>query len=137
MHKHFGLILLLLCGLSSANAQELSVSIDDSWARWQSDDELAVYMTLQSKHADQLLGITSPLAESSALYTHVVSNGSAQKRRVNNIELPAKLKVRLEPGGLHAILHNFAESPAAGQLLPLILRFGIAPPINLTTQVLE
>ena len=111
---------------ASTNGLSLSIAnvdIDDAWGQLQSDNSVAIYMLLVSKQADRLIGLSSALAGRAELHTHVTASDVLQTRPVTGIDLPAKMKVRLEPGGLHAVLLDMSEPLIPGQLIPLTLRF--------------
>ena len=134
-----GLVLLLLGSVmaqeSAQNVMAYNIGIDDAWGRWESDTELALYMRLSSERADRLIGLGSLLAGRAELHTHVVTSGIAQMRAVSGIDLPAGIKIRLEPGGLHGMLLDVQQP--AGRLIPVTLRFLNAGEISLRVEIRE
>lgn len=124
--------LVLCCWWSPVLAQDSAgVGVDDVWGQLQSDGTIAIYMTLTSKSGNRLIGMSSPVAGRIELKTHVTVRSVLQTRPVAGIDLPAGMKIRLEPGGLHAMLLDVNRPLTRGQLIPLTLRFLQGDEVNL------
>lgn len=122
--RWLGLVLCWWCLPALAqNSVSTGVGVDDAWGQLQSDGSIVVYMTLTSKSGDRLTGMSSPVASRIELNTHVTVRSVLQTRPVAGIDLPAGVKVRLEPDGLHAILLDVDRPLTRGQLIPLTLQF--------------
>ena len=82
------------------------------------------FMTIiGGQSADRVVSASSPAAAALELHTHVMNDGVAQMRAVSGIDVPAKGKVELKPGGLHIMLINLQAPLKAGDKIPLTLRF--------------
>lgn len=123
---------------SSPPAGERPAIVADAWARATPAGASmgAVYMTLRSAAEDRLIGAkVSPAVAARAELHQVVTDGRGQMtmRRVEAIELPAGVPVRLEPGASHLMLVDLARPLVAGDTLKATLRFEKAG--NMTVRV--
>ncbi|WP_034414795.1 copper chaperone PCu(A)C [Candidatus Photodesmus blepharus] len=85
----------------------------------------AVFFEIMS-FSDEVYTIVSAVTDvaSKAELHDVVKEGDVMKmRRMHNIELPAKGKVVLKPGGLHIMLYDLKERLVAGKEIDLKLVF--------------
>jgi cytochrome oxidase Cu insertion factor (SCO1/SenC/PrrC family)/copper(I)-binding protein len=88
-------------------------------------ERLAFYATLrnESARADALVGVASPTGRTASLHRMRSEDGMMRMEPVEVIPLPPGATVRLEPGGLHAMLEDLLTSPAAGDSLEVTFRF--------------
>jgi len=66
----------------------------------------AAFMQLQNQStttACELSGLKSPVAERVELHTHLMEDGMMKMRQIKKIDVPAKGKTVLKPGGLHVM----------------------------------
>lgn len=108
-----------------APATAPSVVIEHPWARPTAPRQSvgAAYMLLRSPGGDRLLGGSSPVAARVELHETRMEGDVMRMRAREVLDLPPGQAVTLAPGGLHVMLIGLAEPLAAGQRVPLTLRF--------------
>ena len=87
-----------------------------------------VYMDIinRGEHKDVLVGVSSPVAESVTMqFSADDGHGYKTMRPLDNqqILLPPKSRVRLQPGGMHLMLENLKQPLELGYEMPLKLEF--------------
>lgn len=121
-----------------AAAQTASVRAEQPWARATAPRQTVggVYVTLTSPVDDRLLGASSPVAGQAEVH-EMTMDGNVMKMRelADGLKLPAGQAVALAPGGLHVMLVDLKQPLAAGQVIPVQLRFEHAPPLDLQVRV--
>lgn len=103
-----------------------AVEVELPWARPTAPGAKVggAFMTLLGgQEADRVLSGSSPVAGVVELHTHSMAGGIARMRAVAAIEVPAKGRVELKPGGLHVMLIDLRAPLKAGDTVPLKLRF--------------
>jgi len=85
--------------------------------------------------ADRLLGIACACSQSAELHSMAMEGGVMKMRKLEAIDIPAKGKVALEPGGLHLMLIGLKAPLAEGQEVPLELRFDKAGVVKTVLKV--
>jgi copper(I)-binding protein len=114
-----------MVGLAAQPAHGIAVS--GAWARATPPGVrvTAAYMTITNRGArpDVLVGASSPAAAAVQLHRTSMENGMARMRPAGTISLAPGTTLRVEPGGLHWMLHGLRAPLAAGQTLALTLRF--------------
>jgi copper(I)-binding protein len=83
----------------------------------------AVYLELIAAADDELLSVTTPVAELAEIHETTHSNGMMEMRPVTAVTLKAGQTVRFAPGGMHVMLMNLHQPLTADQEFPLNLRF--------------
>ena len=130
---------LLTSAVTAAEFEIANIIISDPWSRATPPvaETGAVYLTLRNQGAgdDRLLGAGTPLAERAELHTHLMQDGVMMMRPVDFIDVPAKTRVRLEPGGLHVMLIGLQKPLAAGERYPLTLNFARAGSVTVSVEV--
>ena len=135
--------LLLALGLltlvaTHAAAQPAGVRADQPWARATAPRQTVggVYVTLTSPVDDRLLGASSPVAGHAEVHEMTMEGNVMRMRELTGgLRLPAGKAVALAPGGLHLMLVDLKQPLAAGQVIPVQLRFEHAPPVDLQVRV--
>ena len=124
-HYLLALTALILCNVAQA-ADTLEIS--HAWIREAppSSKVLAGYMTInnQGETAISINGISSPDFESAEVHRTVINEGIARMLHIEQLEIPAKGNVKLEPGGLHLMLFNPERALAAGDSVSLTIHLG-------------
>lgn len=113
-------------GPSSDPAETAGVQVADAFALDPlGQDRLALYATLRNAgvRADALIGVASPSGRSASLHRMVSEEGMMRMEPVDVVPLPPGETVRLEPGGLHAMVEGLLSSPVAGDSLEVTFRF--------------
>jgi periplasmic copper chaperone A len=99
----------------------------------------AGYMTIINAGTvpDRLISATSPEAARVELHEHVrASSGMMQMRQVQGgIAVPARGRVRFEPGGLHLMIFNPKAPLRDGGTFPIILTFERAGRVEVVAMV--
>ena len=129
---------LLALVATHAAAQPAGVRADQPWARATAPRQTVggVYVTLTSPVDDRLLGASSPVAGRAEVHEMTMEGNVMRMRELTGgLRLPAGQVVALSPGGLHVMLVDLKQPLAAGQVIPVQLRFEHAPPVDLQVRV--
>ncbi len=99
------------------------IEVSRAWTRATApgQEEAAVDLTISSKQAATLVGISSPAARTVELHSMTMDGGMMRMREVKSIELPAGKSVNLEEGGYHVMLDGLKAPLKEGETLPLTL----------------
>jgi len=131
------LALALSLGLA-APALAQGVAVEQPWTRAAPQGGVGgAFMTLRNTGAteDRLLAVTSPLAGKVELHETQRDGDVMRMRPVDTIPLPAGAAVALAPGGLHVMLIGLTRPLAAGETVPLTLRFASAAEVTVQAAV--
>lgn len=121
----FGLLaaalLLSFSSLAAGNAKDIEIS--GAWARATApgQDAGSVDMTITSRQAATLVGVSSPVAKSAELHNMMNMGGMMHMREVQTIELPAGKPVNLGEKGYHVMLNDLKAPLREGGSVPLTL----------------
>jgi len=85
--------------------------------------------------ADQLLSASSPAAGEVQLHEMAMEGSVMKMRQVKDIPVPAGGSVELKPGGLHLMLMNIKAPLAAGESVPVKLKFAKAGEVEVKMPV--
>lgn len=130
------LFLALPALLPAAAHAQPAVSVEAPWTRAAGQGGTgAGFMQLRSAAGDRLIAASSPAARRVELHTHIRDGEVMRMREVAAIELPANTAVTLAPGGLHLMLIGLARPIAAGETLPVTLRFERAGEVEVSLAV--
>jgi copper(I)-binding protein len=97
----------------------------DAWVRAiPGSDVAAAYVTLRnvSRKPVTLVSVESPVAGMAMIHETTVDGGISRMRRRQQLVIPPGGTVKLEPGGLHVMLHGIGQPLAPGASVPLVLR---------------
>lgn len=110
---------LLLC----TNVYAGDIQIQNAWARATApgQDAASVDLTITSKHAAVLAGVSSPVASTAALHRMVMADGMMTMRKVTSIDLPPGKSVNLGESGYHVMLVGLKAPLKKGDAVPLML----------------
>jgi copper(I)-binding protein len=130
--------LLAACLLAFAAAADAGVRISNVWSRATPPGTTVgvVYGELSAEQADELTSIESAVAE--RVEVHVSSNegGTMKMRPLTSVALPAKQRVRFQPGGMHVMLIGLRRPLMAGATLPLTFKFRSAAPLRIEARII-
>lgn len=116
------LALLLGSGAYAAgNTGDIKVSAAWTRATAPGQDAGSVDMTITSKQAATLVGVSSPVARSAELHSMMIMGGMMHMSEVQGIELPAGKPVNLGEKGYHVMLNNLKAPLKEGGSVPLTL----------------
>jgi copper(I)-binding protein len=109
----------------AALAQAAPVKVEGAWARAtvQGQKSSGAYMSLTSKDAAQLVGISSPVAGVAEVHEMKMENDIMKMRALPVLDLPAGKKVDLKPGGYHVMLMELKAPLAKDSTIPVTLLF--------------
>lgn len=97
----------------------------------------AAYMTLRNSGSSdvELTGVSSPLAGSAMLHDTMNHDGMLHMMHVAKVNIPAGGETRLASGGLHIMLMELREQPAAGTVVELQLQFSDGSELTVSAPV--
>ena len=145
MRAFTALALILLLGLlpavaTAAETRAGDLTVVDPWARATigSQNVGAAYVTIRNrgKMADHLVGVRTDVAESAMLHqSSVTSEGVAEMRPVDSVEIPPGGEAKLAPRGTHVMLTGLKAPLVAGKSFPLTLEFERAGAVQVEARV--
>ncbi|MPY75763.1 MAG: copper chaperone PCu(A)C [Alphaproteobacteria bacterium] len=103
------------------------IQVSDPWARaaGKAAHSAVAYLVLENsgEASDKLVSASTPAAGRVELHTHIKDGDIMRMRQVQSVEVGARSKVQLKPGGLHLMLLDLKGPLAQGTHFPLTLRF--------------
>jgi copper(I)-binding protein len=125
------LLLGLLAGLLiDASVYAGEIQVKNAWTRatMPGQDSAGVDLTITSKHAAVLVGVSSPACTSVALHSMMKPEhgGMMKMREVETIPLPAGRAVNLRAEGYHLMMTGLKAPLKVGDNVPLLLRIKMA-----------
>jgi len=99
------------------------IEISGGWTRATApgQDQAGVDLTITSKQAATLVGVSSPVARTTELHSMTTEGGMMRMREVKAIELPAGKRVNLSESGYHLMLDGLKAPLKEGETVPLTL----------------
>lgn len=128
-----GLLPLLLAGAVHAGP----LQAHDGYVREMPPGQsaTAAFMTLANDGAQPvaLVAASSTVADRVEIHTHRHGNGTVRMERVARVEVPAKGRLQLQPGGYHVMLIDLHQPLRAGDRVAITLldEEGGAHPVEL------
>lgn len=107
-----------------AMAAPPTLIVQDAWVRQvPGSDVAAVYLTLRNPTTRpvSIVGVESSLASHAMIHETKTESGQSRMRPHEQLVVPAGQTVKLEPGGLHVMLHGVTRPAAVGDSVPLVL----------------
>ena len=107
-----------------ASAQTPALVVQNAWTRLTpGTDVAAVYLTLRNVSARPVIviAVQSPIASQAMIHETKTESGQSRMRPHEQLVIAPGQTVKLEPGGLHVMLHGLTHPVTAGQSLPLVL----------------
>jgi periplasmic copper chaperone A len=85
----------------------------------------AVYLSIMNmgKDSDQLIGISTPAAQSAMLHKSKDENGVMKMEMLDQLEIPAGATIDILPGHMHIMLMGLKAPLKVGDRVPLELEF--------------
>lgn len=121
---------LLAALLLTANVFAGDIQVENAWARATApgQDAAGVDLTITSKQAATLVGVSSPVCKTVELHSMTMAHdsGMMKMREVPAIELPAGKRVNLREGGYHLMLSGLKAPLKAGDSIPLMLEIKVS-----------
>jgi len=123
MTKWYGFGGLLAALLLSTSVHAGDIQIEGAWSRATApgQDTGMADITITSKQAATLVGVSSPAAKVAEMHSMTHESGVMKMREVKAIELPAGKRVNLGESGYHLMLIGLKAPLKAGETVPLTL----------------
>jgi copper(I)-binding protein len=117
--------LSLTAACMAASAQSTPVKVEGAWARAtvQGQKGTGAFMSLTSKDATQLVGVSTPVAGVAEVHEMKMDGDVMKMRALPLLDLPAGKKVDLKPGGYHIMLMDLKAPLAKDSTVPVTLLF--------------
>jgi copper(I)-binding protein len=100
------------------------LAVQDAWVRAiPGADIAAAYMTLRNAGpaAITVTGVQSPIAGHAMIHETKVEAGQSKMRAHEQLVVAPGATVKLQPGGLHVMLHDLKQPLTAGAKVPLVI----------------
>jgi hypothetical protein len=110
--------------IAPAQAQAPPLTVADAWVRAvPGADVAAAYMRLTNRGTQpvRVIGVRSALAGHAMIHETRLENGVSTMRAHEPLVIAPGASVKLEPGGLHVMLHDLPRPLAIGEAVPLEL----------------
>ena len=97
--------------------------VEGAWVRSMvaGQQSAAGYMTLTASEPMQLIGITTPAADTAEVHQMKMEGDIMRMRAVPQLDLPAGQPVELKPGGYHVMLMELKQPLTPGMTIPMTL----------------
>jgi len=122
-----------------AQAQKATTLVaQDAWIRaTPGTDVAAAYFTLRNPGPSPVTvtGVESPIAGHAMIHETRVQGGQSQMRPHEQIVVAPGAMVKLEPGGLHVMLHDLKQPLTVGQSVPLVITLSGGSTLQVTAAV--
>ena len=130
---------MLMAQAVSKNVSTDAIKIEGAYTRATAPGQQVAggFMKIDNKGsaADQLVSASSPAAGEVQLHEMAMDGNVMKMRQVKDIAVPAGGSVELKPGGYHLMFLNLKGPFAAGQTVPVKLKFAKAGEIELKMPV--
>lgn len=138
--RRFVLSTVVLCIAASVSAADVKVgnlSIDDVWARTGQPGQVsAAFMDVKNKGtADKIVSAHCDCAKATELHDMKMADGKMLMMQVPAMDVPANGDLKLKPGGYHIMLIGLNRPLAAGETLPIKLKFEKAGEVTVQAQI--
>jgi hypothetical protein len=101
------------------------VQVSDAWVRATVPGQKGsgAFMTLTSKTATRLVGVSSPVAGVAEVHEMKMDGDVMRMRQIPGLDLPAGTTVALTSGGYHLMLMDLKQTLTSGSTVPVTLLF--------------
>jgi periplasmic copper chaperone A len=120
------------------SAKATTLVVQDAWIRaTPGTDVAAAYLTLRNPSTSPVTvtGVESPIAGHVMIHETRVQGGQAQMRPHEQIVVAPGATVKLQPGGLHVMLHDLKQPLTVGQSVPLLITLAGGSTVQVTAAV--
>lgn len=131
-------LVLTLFVASVAVSQTPPLVAQNAWVRATPGADLAVaYLTLRNVSANPVIvtGVQSSIAGHAMIHETTVKGGLSRMRPHERLVIAPGKTVKLEPGGLHVMLHDLKQPLAVGQNVPLVITYAGGGALQVTAPV--
>lgn len=132
-------VMVSACQPSQSNHQSILVEMPYARAVPPGTPASAVFMQLSNPSSEKrkLIKAESSIASVVELHTHEMNGGMMQMRQVDFIDIPAKGKTMLQPGGYHIMLIQLKKPLTIDDMIDLSLTFDNGLTLQLDLPVKE
>ena len=138
-----GAVLSWLAAVAVAQTQPLVAPMSplvarDAWVRATPAADMAVaYLTLRNPSATAVTvtGVQSPIAGHAMIHETKVEAGLSKMRPHEQLVVAPGATIKLEPGGLHVMLHDLKQPLTVGQKVPLVILLAGGGTLQVTAEV--
>ena len=123
---------------STTLAQSPPLVAEDAWVRaTPGADMAAAYLSLRntSQNPVTVAGVESPVAGHAMIHETTVQGGQSRMRPHEPLVIGPGATVKLQPGGLHVMLHDLKQPLTIGQKVPLVLSLAGGGTLRVTATV--
>jgi hypothetical protein len=114
------------------------VEVRDAWIRPAAQGgNGAVYFVIQSSAADELLQVSSDVAEAVEMHKSTMNGDVMEMHPQQSVPLAAGEQVTFEPGGLHIMLIGLRQDLKVGDEIEVSLHFKNTPELKVTVPVMD
>ncbi|MDP2695490.1 MAG: copper chaperone PCu(A)C [Gallionella sp.] len=119
---------LLAALLLSASAYAGDIQVEGAWTRatLPGQDMAMVYMSITSKQAATIVGVSTKASKAAEMHTMEHKGGMMKMYEVKSISLPANAKMEMSMHGYHLVLAGLKAPLKAGATVPLTLNIEMA-----------
>jgi copper(I)-binding protein len=121
-----------------ALAEQTALVVENAWVRaTPGADIAAAYLTLRNVSATTVTvtGVESPIAGHAMIHETKVEGGQSKMRPHEQLVIAPGATVKLEPGGLHVMLHDLKQPLTVGQTVPLVILLAGGGSVQVTAAV--
>jgi copper(I)-binding protein len=122
----------------SASVAQTALVAENAWVRaTPGADIAAAYLTLRNVSATTVTvtGVASPIAAHAMIHETKVEGGQSKMRPHEQLVIAPGAAVKLEPGGLHVMLHDLNQPLTVGQTVPLLILLAGGGSVQVTAPV--
>jgi len=119
------LVILINQETTAHSYQQGDIRIGHIWARVTTATTAAVYapfINIGSK-ADELISITSPMADKIEIYQNVDDHGIMRMNKIEHLILEPNMPMSLSPNGRHIMLFGLKSQLKEGKTFPITFEF--------------
>ena len=112
--------------------------VEDAWVRaTPGADIAAAYMTLRNtgKASITVTGVESPFAGHAMIHETKVEGGQSKMRPHEQLVIAPGATVKLQPGGLHVMMHDLKQPLTVGGKVPLVIQLSGGGTVEATAAV--
>lgn len=126
IYRFGGLLAALLLSASAYAADDIKV--EGAWTRatLPGQDMAMVYMSITSKQAATITGVSTSVSKTAEMHTMEHKGGVMKMYQVNSISLPANGRLDMNMHGYHLVLNGLKTPLKAGATVPLTLNIEMA-----------
>ena len=124
-YRFGGLLAALLLSISAYAGE---IQVEGAWTRatLPGQDMAMVYMSITSKQAATIVGVSTKVSKTAEMHTMEHKGGMMKMYEVKSISLPANARLEMSMHGYHLVLAGLKAPLKAGTTVPLTLNIELA-----------